>query len=147
MKTAHVSLLIGILLALAPAAVAQTTWYVDDDAAGDPSPNDPADSDPLEDGSVAHPFDAIQEGIDAAIVGDQVQVTGHRILGAGKWIQGCVTGDRECREAGGEEHGEQRGGRGAELWVGHRLASPQLVVTTSWAPPAPLSVMLSRIAR
>ncbi len=37
--------------------------YVDDDAPGDPGPGDPTVSDPLEDGSVAHPFDAIQEAM------------------------------------------------------------------------------------
>ena len=48
-------------------------WYVDDDAANDPGPNDNTVSDPDEDGSPAHPFDQIQEGIDAA--GD-----GHTVL-------------------------------------------------------------------
>ncbi len=36
---------------------------VDDNAAGDPGPGDPTSSDPAEDGSAAHPYDAIQEGI------------------------------------------------------------------------------------
>lgn len=40
--------------------------FVDDDALLDPAPGDPAGSDPLEDGTPAHPFDAIQEAIDAA---------------------------------------------------------------------------------
>ncbi|MHC4911589.1 MAG: right-handed parallel beta-helix repeat-containing protein [Planctomycetota bacterium] len=39
--------------------------YVDDDAPGDPAPGDPDISDPLEDGSQAHPFDSIQEAVDA----------------------------------------------------------------------------------
>jgi hypothetical protein len=39
--------------------------YVDDDAPGDPMHGDPTDSDPLEDGTAAHPFDSIQEAIDA----------------------------------------------------------------------------------
>jgi hypothetical protein len=43
--------------------------YVDDDAPGDPGPNDPTVSDPNEDGSLDHPFDAIQEAIDAAVDG------------------------------------------------------------------------------
>lgn len=55
-------------------AMARSTFYVDDDAPNDPAPNDPAVSDPLEDGSAAHPFDEIQEGIDAAVSGDTVQV-------------------------------------------------------------------------
>jgi hypothetical protein len=39
---------------------------VDDDAALDPGPNDPSVSDPLEDGSPAHPFDGLAEAIAAA---------------------------------------------------------------------------------
>jgi len=49
-----------------------TTLYVDDDAVNDPGPDDPTVSDPLEDGSAEHPFDAIQEAIDAASDGDTV---------------------------------------------------------------------------
>jgi hypothetical protein len=63
----------GALLG-ASSAGAQTTWYVDDDAPNDPGPGDPSVSDPLEDGSAEHPFDAIQEGIDAAADGDTVLV-------------------------------------------------------------------------
>jgi hypothetical protein len=66
-------LLAGTLLATATAR-AQTTWYVDDDAPNDPGPGDPMVSDPQEDGSAAHPFDAIQEGIDAADPNDTVLV-------------------------------------------------------------------------
>ena len=40
--------------------------YVDDDAPGDPGPRDVKISDPNEDGSADHPFDSIQEAIDAA---------------------------------------------------------------------------------
>lgn len=40
--------------------------YVDDDAPGDPAAGDPDTSDPNEDGSLEHPFDAIQEAIDVA---------------------------------------------------------------------------------
>lgn len=43
---------------------ALVTYYVDDDALGDPGPGDPMVSDPLEDGSIDHPFDSIQEAID-----------------------------------------------------------------------------------
>jgi len=39
--------------------------FVDDDALDDPGPGDPLTSDPLEDGSAEHPFDSIQEAIDA----------------------------------------------------------------------------------
>ena len=48
--------------------------YVDDDAPNDPGPVDPEVSDPLEDGTQPHPFDAIQEAIDAACDGDEVIV-------------------------------------------------------------------------
>jgi formylglycine-generating enzyme required for sulfatase activity len=48
--------------------------YVDDDAPNDPSPGDVAISDPLEDGSAEHPFDAIQEAIDVSVNGDTVIV-------------------------------------------------------------------------
>ena len=52
----------------------RTVWHVDDDAPSDPSPGTPEESDPLEDGSSEHPFDAIQEGIDEAEDGDTVIV-------------------------------------------------------------------------
>lgn len=53
-------------------AAAQTTWHVDDDAPNDPGPNDHLVSDPLEDGSSDHPFDRVQEAVDAAADGDIV---------------------------------------------------------------------------
>ena len=49
-------------------------WYVDDDAPDDPAPGDPSVSDPLEDGTPIHPFDEIQEGINAASVGQSRMV-------------------------------------------------------------------------
>jgi parallel beta-helix repeat protein len=55
--------------------------FVDDDASGDPGPGDPTISDPCEDGSREYPFDAIQEGIDAAVDGNTVVV-----------LQGTYTG-------------------------------------------------------
>jgi len=51
-----------------------TALYVDDDAPGDPGPGDPGVSDPQEDGTAEHPFDRIQEGIDAAVESDCVTV-------------------------------------------------------------------------
>jgi hypothetical protein len=48
--------------------------YVDNDAPDDPGPNNPALSDPNEVGSVAHPFDAIQEAVDIAYPNDVVVV-------------------------------------------------------------------------
>jgi len=71
-----------MLLAVA-VAPAQITWYVDDDAPGDPGPGDPNVSAPLEDGSADHPFDAIQEGIDAAEDGDSVLVADGTYTGPG----------------------------------------------------------------
>jgi hypothetical protein len=50
-------MLVGILMGTTQA---QITWYVDDDAPGDPGPGDPTISDLNEDGSAEHPFDAIQ---------------------------------------------------------------------------------------
>jgi len=48
--------------------------FVDANAPEDPGSNDPAISDTYEDGSIEHPFDAIQEAIDAAVSGDTVIV-------------------------------------------------------------------------
>jgi len=61
-----------LLIAAPSTALARATIHVDDDAPDDPGPGDPSISDPLEDGSAAHPFDAIQEAIDAAVNGDTV---------------------------------------------------------------------------
>ncbi len=71
-----VRLLVGALLTAGVAApgLATTVWFVDDDAPGDPGPGDPFVSDPDEDGSTAHPFDRMQEAIDAASNGDTVLV-------------------------------------------------------------------------
>lgn len=56
--------------------------YVDAYAFGDPDPGGSAVSDPEEDGSAQHPFDSIQEAIDAAATGETVVImrgtyTGH----------------------------------------------------------------------
>ena len=76
-------IVLGIATLATPStANAQTTWHVDDNAPNDPGPGDPTVSDPLEDGSPDHPFDAIQEGIDAAVSADTVLV-----------LDGTYTGD------------------------------------------------------
>lgn len=48
--------------------------YVDDDAPGDPGPADPFLSDPMEDGSSAHPFDSIRKAIELCMDGTAVIV-------------------------------------------------------------------------
>lgn len=57
--------------------------YVDDNGAADPGPGDPLLSDPLEDGSLAHPFDALQEALDAALPGTEVLVADGLYTGVG----------------------------------------------------------------
>ncbi len=49
--------------------------WVDDDAANDPGPGSPGLSDPLENGTLSHPFDAVQEGIESTLAGDIVIVS------------------------------------------------------------------------
>ena len=75
--------LLGFTLLLPCAAGAGAVWYVDDDAPSDPGPGNPAISDPAEDGSIAHPFDAIQEAIAAALDGDAVIVAQGTYQGVG----------------------------------------------------------------
>ena len=79
----HMMVGLALVAALSAPAGAETTWYVDDDAPNDPGPGDPGVSDPLEDGSAEHPFDAIQEGIDATSDGDTVLVADGTYAGAG----------------------------------------------------------------
>ena len=57
--------------------------YVDDNAPGDPCWYNPLISDPLEDGTIQHPFDAIQEGIDAVSIGGTVIVLPGSFTGKG----------------------------------------------------------------
>ena len=57
--------------------------YVDAYGLGDPGPGDTTVSDLHEDGSVEHPFDAIQEAIDAAASGDTVVIMRGTYTGEG----------------------------------------------------------------
>ncbi len=59
------------------------TIYVDDDGPGDPGPGDTTVSDPAEDGSEAHPYDAIQEAIDVSAAGDVVLLADGTYTGLG----------------------------------------------------------------
>jgi len=63
--------------------------HVDDDAVNDPEAlgghGDPEISDPLEDGSMDHPFDAIQEAVDMAVDGMTVLVTNGWYAGTGNY--------------------------------------------------------------
>jgi predicted outer membrane repeat protein len=63
--------------------LAADTWYVDNDAPEDPDPNNPAVSNPNENGSMNHPFDAIQEAIDTSTSGDTVIVLKGIYTGSG----------------------------------------------------------------
>ena len=59
------------------------TLYVDDNAPNDPGPGDPNICDPLEDGSQVHPFDAIQEAINAADANNNILVADGTYTGDG----------------------------------------------------------------
>ncbi|HUU94167.1 MAG TPA: hypothetical protein VM487_00380 [Phycisphaerae bacterium] len=79
-----------VAVALGVAAANADTICVDDDAPTDPEPGDCDVSDPDEDGSLQHPFDAIQEGINAAHHFDTVLVRRrnvHRLVQQGSRLQ------------------------------------------------------------
>ena len=82
-------LLFSVLFAAAMGAAsagtawAETLWYVDDNALNDLGPGDPNVSDPDEDGSADHPYDAIQEALDAASDGDTIIVRDGTYIGTG----------------------------------------------------------------
>ena len=67
----------------APNPPSPDIFYVDNDGPGDPRPDDPAVSDPQEDGSISHPFDAIQEAIDVAFSQDTVVIMRGTYTGRG----------------------------------------------------------------
>jgi hypothetical protein len=64
--------MVGLVVLLAASGARGAVFYVDDDAPNDPGPGDSTLSDPLEDGSADHPFDAITEAINAASPGMEV---------------------------------------------------------------------------
>jgi len=70
-----------------PSAQAETvkTWYVDDDAPGDPGPGDVWVSDPQENGSRDHPFDTVQEAINTAHDGHAVLIADGTYTDAGNY--------------------------------------------------------------
>lgn len=75
-----------LLLVLSLCAGAQAaTFHVDDDAPGDLMPDNPKYSDPQEDGSAQHPFDDVQEAINAAADGDTIIVAPGRYLTWDTW--------------------------------------------------------------
>jgi subtilisin family serine protease len=57
--------------------------FVDDNAPNDPGHGDPTVSDPAENGSIEHPFDAIQEAITVASSGDRIIVLDGTYTGTG----------------------------------------------------------------
>ncbi len=63
-----------LAFSLSSGGASAAVWYVDDDAPDDPGPGQVSLSDPAEDGSQDHPFDAIQEAVDAAQAGDAIAV-------------------------------------------------------------------------
>jgi hypothetical protein len=85
MKNAYVALLLVLSML---AGGLHATIYVDDNAPGDPAAYDPNLSDPKEDGSAAHPFDSIQQAIDAAVDGDTIIVAPGYYLARDSWAYG-----------------------------------------------------------
>ena len=65
--------------------------YVDDDAPDDPGPGRRLVSDPLEDGSRAHPFDSIQEAIDVAPDRLTVLVQPGQYLTSDPWVHQSIS--------------------------------------------------------
>lgn len=74
---------IAIAISLTVCTAYGATIYVDDNGPNDPGPGDPLLSDPSEDGSAEHPFDTIQEAINAASAGDDVRVLDGVYRGSG----------------------------------------------------------------
>ncbi|KPK75116.1 MAG: hypothetical protein AMJ79_12490, partial [Phycisphaerae bacterium SM23_30] len=81
----HISTILVIFCAFlcAPRPAGAIDIFVDDNAPLDPAPGDPTESDPSEDGSISHPFDAVQEAIDAAGTNDIVIIADGTYTGVG----------------------------------------------------------------
>lgn len=77
--------LFAAALGMCTSAPAQSIWYVDDDAPGDPGPGDSGVSNPLENGGALCPFDAIQEALDAAGSGDLILIADGIYSGQGNY--------------------------------------------------------------
>ena len=75
----------SLLVLSALAGFVQGEIYVDDNAPNDPAPYYSGGSDTYEDGSAEHPFDDVQEAIDAALDGDTIIVAPGRYLSLDKW--------------------------------------------------------------
>ena len=82
-KAGACPILLILVTLLAGEAGGQTVLRVDTDAPNDPGPNDPLVSDPAEDGSAAHPFDSIQEAINASQSGDTILILSGEYTGVG----------------------------------------------------------------
>ncbi|MEN6578934.1 MAG: right-handed parallel beta-helix repeat-containing protein [Phycisphaerales bacterium] len=83
----------SLLVLSALAGFVQAEIYVDDNAPNDPAPYYNKGSDANEDGSAEHPFDDIQEAIDAAVDGDTIIVAPGRYLSLNKWEYDEITFD------------------------------------------------------
>ena len=88
MKSGYIALL--LVLSMLTGLSFANIYYVDDDAPGDALPFDDRRSDPAEDGSMEHPFDNIQEAIDAAADGDTIVVAPGRYLSPDPWEYGEI---------------------------------------------------------
>ena len=116
------SLFSPLSMAFLASAPALAQIHVDDDAPNDPGPNDPTISDPLEDGSSAHPYDSIQEAIDAIVFASDILVEPGRYAGPGN---GNITTAKSV---------QIRGRRGAdETIIDLENAAPFLKSTGSFA--------------
>ena len=93
---------VTVVLTLSLAASGNAaTVYVDDNGLGDPGPGDPKVSDPLEDGSSSHPFDAIQEAINSAADGDTILLLPGEYTGEGNRNIGLSSKELEIRGQAG----------------------------------------------